>query len=365
MIFQRKTPRRIPGLVRDDEVDDIAQGIAAGQQGAQRENRRDEQAPPSAGGTPAFFGAGDQRPRRPATPPPPGSLQDPRDTASRNASAGAAIEAGRATARKDMEEKARNNAREVRDGIDYNGDGVIGTGIEGMAGGREMTQEDVIATRVNELLTEDLDTGEARSAMDEALRQATAESRLAARARTGIAGMGLTGAAAAAEGAEARRGERERQMTLDQFDRAARAEELQRLLAGTGELRAGAREEREQTAFEKAMQLLGEELGTPSAPSAVGNTPGGGTRIDPRDTNNDGIVSDTEKREYEESVAAPLLAGHQASSDYFNGGGAYEDLPQQSPGGDVIVIRQPKTDAEGEQRGGVSYNTKTGRLGRF
>lgn len=350
MIFQRKTPKRIPGLVRDDEVDDIAQDIAAGQQGAQRQNRRDNGSPgfsppDAADGEPRFFGAGGQRPRRPATPPPPGSLQDPRDRL------------------RGTQPPFQSITLEAAPGVL---EAAYGDGAGGGAGGEPeepKTQEEIINERINELLTEDLDTGEARSAMDEALRQATAESRLAARARTGIAGMGLTGAAAAAEGAEARRGERERQMTLDQFDRAARAEELQRLLAGTGELRAGAREEREQTAFEKAMELLGEELAPEASP--VGGAPGGGTRIEPRDTNGDGIVSETEKREYEEKVAKPLLAGHQASSDYFNGGGKYEDLPQQSPGGDVIVIRQPKTDAEGEQRGGISYNAKTGRLGRF
>lgn len=255
MIFQRKTPKRIPNLLRDDDVEDIARDISAAQGGSQRENRPQEPRSGSTGsGGPAFFGPGsDIRPQEPSFGKLPAmGLEDPTQTwRDRSADARAAEEA----AARDAAERA---------------------GDPSVPADAEKSREELIAERIDALLAEDLDTGPARSAMDEALRQASAEARLGARARTGIAGMGLTGAAAAAEGTEARRGERERQMTLDQFDRAARAEELQRLLSATGEIRAGSRESREQQAFELAMKLLQEELDNPPTTDSPGSTRGDG-----------------------------------------------------------------------------------------
>jgi hypothetical protein len=85
----------------------------------------------------------------------------------------------------------------------------------------------------------------------------------------------------------------------------------------------------------------------------------------PADENNDGTVSVQEQQRYDQNVADPYEAGAQAASDFFNGGGDAGSLPAQPPGGDVIVIRNPRVDADGNERPGVTYNTNTGQVGRF
>lgn len=268
MIFSRRKPAIVPGL--EDQVDDIAQGLAAKEQPLARSPR------------PATGPRADTRMADGAFGGMYGSLVGREDNmmvrkqdAEREAK-DSAVERARREARGKMAESAKNNAREQADGIDYNGDGVIGDPSVGR--GREMTTEDLVNTRINEILREDVDTS-ARGSYDEALRQATAEARLGARARGGIAGMGLTGAAAAMEGAEGRRGERERVMALDAFDRAARAEELQRLQVGARERRSELAEGREAEVYDRILALLDEELGRqPEAPAGEGG--GGGGPLD-------------------------------------------------------------------------------------
>ena len=50
--------------------------------------------------------------------------------------------------------------------------------------------------------------------------------------------------------------------------------------------------------------------------------------------------------------------------EFFAGGGNAASLPQQPVGGDVIMLSPPKVDVDGNERPGITYNTKTKTLGR-
>ena len=116
-----------------------------------------------------------------------------------------------------------------------------------------------------------------------------------------------------------------------------------------------------------ALAALQAEMGLDAGPGPtdVGNAPGGGTVIEPADANKDGTTSVQEQERYDQGTMEPYMAGSQKASDFFNGGGDASSLPSQPPGGDVIALRQPRVDVDGNERPGVSYNTKTGALGRF
>lgn len=146
----------------------------------------------------------------------------------------AAMEAAKAEAKRKLQEQAKNNAAELEAKADLNGDGVIGTGIEGMAGGRQMTEEDAINTAIRNLLLEQPDVAEERKAMIGEMEAKEARDIQSMRARTGLGGMGLTGAAGALESQVRQESGREQALTTAQFDRAARAEALDRLLKGIG-----------------------------------------------------------------------------------------------------------------------------------
>jgi hypothetical protein len=189
----------------------------------------------------------------------------------------AAIDAAKRKAQETMATTGAANSREITDGIDYNRDGVIGD--PSTQAGRQMTQEDLINTAINEFLRPVDNTG-ARSAADEAIQQRNAENRANARARLGVAGMGLTGAAAAAEGTEGRRGERERVLTMDEFDRNARQEQAERYLTGMGQ-------SRESEVFKRVMAELDKE---------------NGAELPNLDANGDGDISDVEQANYDRAI---------------------------------------------------------------
>lgn len=321
MIFSRNRMKRPPalpkpssGLQGDDDVMDIAKSMVGPEKPTINAAASKPMIPMSAKGGPGpmyFGGPQPQTPtynreiQRPTGPIDPANLPkgpgqrtvdapyptDPKSKIRAQADKAAAIARAKEHARRDMQDKAANNAREVADGIDYNGDGVIGTGIEGMAGGRQMTNEDLINTAIRDFL-EPIDNTGARSAADEALRQNIAESRLNARARGGMAGMGLTGATAAMEGTEARRGERERTLTMDEFDRRARQEQMDRSLAGIGA-------ERESEVFKRLMGLLDEEDDA--------------SKTD--EISRDNVVQTDEKDSFVESISAPEGGGKMLFSE--------------------------------------------------
>jgi len=210
-----------------------------------------------------FFGPGDDFDNSaPRTPQAPAARLDPsQDPAAKLAERQAANRAAQEQAAADAEardvERRRNeqlaargnasvtrrNEQENAQNRDLDGDGKIGD--------RLMTDDELIRQSIMELLSP-IDRTAARAAAASGLDQRNAEATENMRARTGLAGMGLSGAAGAAVGAEGRKGEREKVLALDEFDRNARAEDLQRQLAAAGQYR-------EQTAFEESLNALDTE----------------------------------------------------------------------------------------------------------
>jgi hypothetical protein len=133
--------------------------------------------------------------------------------------------------------------------------------------------------QMDELLREIIDNRKtdrtaARAAADTQMQRNTSDAVSSTRARTGLGGMGLSGAAAGLENAARSEGERTRTLAMDEFDRGARAEDMQRTQAGIEGLRGRMlddmrgseegrnveRNERERTAFETALKQLELEL---------------------------------------------------------------------------------------------------------
>lgn len=214
--------------------------------------------------------------------------------------------------------------------------------------------------------------GKADTAEEEALIRQRMQTELGGslvnqRARAGRAGFGASGALMAQEGDIKRAAEMdaldqvlglrrtEDQRSIDNAMGAIGAEQGMRSAASADELR------------KMALQALQAEMGLDAGPGPtdVGNAPGGGTVIEPADANKDGTTSVQEQERYDQGTTEPYMAGSQKASEFFNGGGDASSLPSQPPGGDVIVLRQPRVDVDGNERPGVTYNTKTGALGRF
>lgn len=253
----------------------------------------------------------------------------------------AAIDAAKAKAQEEMRATGGANSREVTDGIDYNKDGVIGDPTT--QAGRQMTNEDLINTAIRQFL-EPVDNAGARSAADEAMRQATAEGRQAARGRMGMAGMGLTGAAAAAEGTEARRGERERVLTLDEFDRNARQEQAERWLAGMGQ-------SRESEVFKRVMAQLDKE---------------NEAELPDLDANGDGDISDAEQAAYDKAVQDKKnIQNSEATSQIM--GMSQEEFEAMTPDGMAAAGWSVQKDSSGNPQvrkdAGGDYYTWVGPSG--
>lgn len=90
----------------------------------------------------------------------------------------------------------------------------------------QRSRSDEVKDEISRLLdsTNSQRTASRQANVDE-LDSINAENLSSVRARTGLAGMGLTGAAGAAEGTERRRGARNAQLTMDEFDARARSED--------------------------------------------------------------------------------------------------------------------------------------------
>ena len=197
----------------------------------------------------------------------------------------AALAAAKAEARRQMEEKAKNNAAELEANADLDGDGKIGSGIESVGGGREMTEEDAINTAIRNLLLEQPDVAEERKAMIDEMKANQARDIQSTRARTGLGGMGLTGAAGALESQVRQETGREQALTTAQFDRAARAEALDRLLKGIGARRG-------EQVFGAEMEMYESEADIDiNGDGFIGGKPVGGEVGDRDPTNNPGVDS--------------------------------------------------------------------------
>jgi hypothetical protein len=235
------------------------------------------------------------------------------------------------------------------------------------------TTTDDVDQMIRDFLSGQLrNAGQANTAEEEALIQQQIERSMGQglvnqRARAGRAGMGMSGALMAQEGDIRRAASMD---ALDQILGLRRSEEqrgienaMGAISAETGMRSAAANDALRRMALEALQAEMGLDAGP--GPTDIGNGATGGTTIMPADENGDGTVSVQEQQRYDANVADPYMAGSQAASDYFNGGGDAMNLPPQPPGGDVIVIRNPRVDANGNERPGVTYNTKTGQVGRF
>jgi hypothetical protein len=124
------------------------------------------------------------------------------------------------------------------------------------------TEQELVDAAVRKLLEDQkINTEKERAAMQEEMKVAEARDIQSMRARTGLGGMGLTGAAGAMESQVRSEGARKQALTTAEFDRQARQEELSRIVAGI-ELKFGkdaADRARESYGIEK--ELATEELG--------------------------------------------------------------------------------------------------------
>lgn len=102
----------------------------------------------------------------------------------------------------------------------------------------------------------------AKAAAKAEFEKKNAEDILAARSVAGKAGMGLSGAAQAMESDIRRKGARTEVAGMEEFDRARRQEEAQRLASAIGLTPELQRSEFEKRAFDKAMEMLNEENST-------------------------------------------------------------------------------------------------------
>lgn len=135
-----------------------------------------------------------------------------------------AISSAKDKAMQESKDKALANKKEEEQGVDLDGDGKIGM--------RDMTDEEAIKTATHNLLTEDLDVEKEREAMIGGMKASEARDIQSMRARTGLGGMGLTGAAGGMESQVRTEAGRSQALTTADFDRKARAEALDRLLKG-------------------------------------------------------------------------------------------------------------------------------------
>jgi len=137
-------------------------------------------------------------------------------------------------AKSKMEEAAKVNTQEEAEGIDINGDGLIGYDQK-LGGGRPMTEEEIINTQLRKLLQGGAtpeETEKERQAMKGELAASEARDIQSTRARTGLGGMGLTGAAGAMESQVRQEGARKQALTMADFERQQRSESAQRALEG-------------------------------------------------------------------------------------------------------------------------------------
>ncbi len=157
-----------------------------------------------------------------------------------------AMEEAKAEAKKAAEQKAIANKEA---GVDMFGN-PIGEGPTG--GTPTMTDTEAIESAIGKLLREQQDVSREREAMVGEMKAGEARNIQSTRARAGLGGMGLTGAAGAMESQVRQESGREQALTTADFDRKARAEALDRLLKGIDVKRS-------EEVFAKAMELYGEE----------------------------------------------------------------------------------------------------------
>lgn len=252
--------------------------------------------------------------------------------------------------------------------------GVAVPGTQNAGAPPPATTQDDIDQMIRDLVASQLSgAGKANTAEEEALIRQRMQGELGGslvnqRARAGRAGFASSGALMAQEGDIKRAAEMD---ALDEILGLRRGEDQRSIDNAMGAIGAETSMRRaasDDALRRMALEALQAEMGLDAGPGPtdIGNAPDGdGTVIQPADKNGDGTVSVQEQQRYDQNTMDPYMAGSQKASDFFNGGGDASSLPSQPPGGDVIVLRQPRVDVDGNERPGVTYNTTTGALGRF
>jgi len=188
---------------------------------------------------------------------------------------------------------------------------------------KNMSQDELIQEAIDKLLREQTDVSGERKAMIDEMKAAQARDIQSTRARTGLGGMGLTGAAGALESQVRQQAARGEAITTGEFDRQARAEALDRLIKGIdlsrGEQVFGASMDLYEAAADmdfngdgmvsgkKVGGVIGDgdpsnnpagkkDSGTSAGGGAGGAAAGGGFGGAQWDTNGDGIIDEDERR---------------------------------------------------------------------
>lgn len=165
----------------------------------------------------------------------------------------------------------RASMDETAQGKDLNGDGKIGD--------REMTNQELQDAAIRKLLEGGASPEQIaaeRKAAEDKLAVQQAQSIQSTRARTGLGGMGLTGAAGQLEGQVRSETSRDSALAMADFDRQQRAEAAQRALQGMDAARAAEVYGIELAAYEKEMEA---DLNGDGTIGAVPKNPAGSTAI--------------------------------------------------------------------------------------
>lgn len=124
------------------------------------------------------------------------------------------------------------------------------------------TEEQLVDAAVRKLLEDQkVNTEKERAAMQGEMKAAEARDIQSTRARTGLGGMGLTGAAGALESQVRTEGARKQALTTAEFDRQARQEEIARTIAGIEAKFGKDAADRARETFATEQELAREELG--------------------------------------------------------------------------------------------------------
>lgn len=281
----------------------------------------------------------------------------------------------------------RASMDETTQGKDLNGDGKIGD--------REMTNQELQDAAIRKLLEGGASPEQIaaeRKAAEDKLAVQQAQSIQSTRARTGLGGMGLTGAAGQLEGQVRSETSRDSTLAMADFERQQRAEAAQRALQGMDAARAAEVYGIELAAYEKEME---EDLNGDGTIGAVPKAATSSTAITQTqgdtataaeiaaiknnknpdvvkeqqnfisygaDYNGDGAMTPAEKARFEKE----RWDGLTKSGEQRKNGGSVEFEPQnQPPGNGWVMISVGGTDREGNSTPAVMYNPQTGKFARY
>lgn len=229
------------------------------------------------------------------------------------------------------------------------------------------TQDDIDAM-IRELVANQLrgagqaDTTEEEALIRQQMQGQVGSSLVNSRARAGRGGFQASGAQMGIEGDLNRAAEMD---ALDQILGLRRTEDQRSIDNATQAVTTeqGMRNAAANDALRRmALEALQAEMGLDAAPSTTEERQAQWQQdaiSDGADTNGDGTLSQQEKDSYE----TQNVAGHQAWSDFYNGGGDTESLPVlPGPGDGWETVFPPGTDRDGNPKPGQLFNSSTGEI---